>query len=168
MHTATFTHCLSSRTVAAGVAVASSRCRLRTFAGIATPTGSDGALFSTGPTLRTVRRDVPCALHPRGPFIPSLVAQQAGLFTNAKKSFARGTEEELKARGEAELKTSQEFLRRPVDDDGRNAPRARDVETQLPSLKQLNEELPSAAELEKALKEGKMEAFAMKPEKDEE
>lgn len=97
-----------------------------------------------------------------------LVTPVAGLFTNAKKSFARGTEEELKAREEREKKESQEFFRRQVDGDGRNTPRARDVEDHLPTKKQLNEELPSAAELEKALKEGMMDMFTMKPDKDEE
>lgn len=96
-----------------------------------------------------------------------LFTQKAYLFTNAKKSFARGTEEELRAREEAEKKASYEFLARKVDGDGRNAPCARDVESQLPTKKQLNEELPSAAELEKALKEGKIDMFVTKPEKDD-
>lgn len=100
--------------------------------------------------------------------VASLETQKACLFTNAKKSYARGTEEEQKAREEAAFKESRDFLKQQVDADGRNAPRSRDIENRLPSKKQLNEELPSTAELEKALREGKMDMYATKPEKDEE
>ncbi|AYU75653.1 hypothetical protein conserved [Leishmania donovani] len=91
----------------------------------------------------------------------------APLFTNAKNSYARGTEEEQQARQEAAVKEWRDFLDQPVDADGGNAPSARHVEARLPTMKQLNEELPTAAELEKALREGKIDAYATQPDRDE-
>lgn len=130
-------------------------------------TAAVGAGFvpSTKMQLRTPLR-VPSPASSHSPW-SSLTAQKACVFTNAKKSYARGTEAEQKAREEAAFKESQEFLRQPLEGDGHDAPRLRDLEGRLPSKKQLNEELPSAAEVEKAIKEGKMEMFT-KPEKDEE
>ncbi|KPI84976.1 hypothetical protein ABL78_5967 [Leptomonas seymouri] len=125
-------------------------------------------LPSRGSAVRTVRYNVVSSPHLIFTGAASSAAQKAGLFTNARRSFAGGTEEELAARTEEERKRSQAFLKRPVDGEGRNAPRARDVEDHLPTKKQLNEELPSAAELEKALREGNMDVYTTKLEGDEE
>ncbi|KAG5487953.1 hypothetical protein LSCM1_08268 [Leishmania martiniquensis] len=91
----------------------------------------------------------------------------ARLFTNAKRSYARGTEEEQQVRQEALSKEWRDLLSQPVDADGGNAPSARTVEDRLPTKKQLNDELPTAAELEKALREGKIDAYTMRPDEDE-
>ncbi|AIN95219.1 hypothetical protein LPMP_020390 [Leishmania panamensis] len=92
----------------------------------------------------------------------------ARFFTNAKKSYARGTEEEQQMRQEAAAREWRRFLAQPVDADGGNAPTARSVEDRLPTKKQLSEELPTMAELDKALREGRIDAYAMKLDKDEE
>ncbi|CBZ23112.1 conserved hypothetical protein [Leishmania mexicana MHOM/GT/2001/U1103] len=109
---------------------------------------------------KTITATLTCAFSP-------CCTPTAPLFTNAKKSYARGTEEEQKARQEAAAKEWRDFLDQPVDADGGNTPSPRQVESHLPSIKQLNEELPTAAELEKALREGRIDAYATQPDRDE-
>ncbi|KAG5512474.1 hypothetical protein GH5_08440 [Leishmania sp. Ghana 2012 LV757] len=104
---------------------------------------------------------LPCASSP-------CCTSMALLFTDAKKSYARGTEEEQRARQEASAKEWRSFLNQPVDPDGGNAPTARSVEDRLPTKKQLNEELPTAMELEKALRDGTIDTYTMRPDEHEE
>ncbi|GET85486.1 hypothetical protein, conserved [Leishmania tarentolae] len=113
-------------------------------------------------------RRVATAASTRTGVFAACCTRTAPLFTNAKKSYARGTDEEKKARQEAAMKEWHDFLDQPVEADGSNVPTARDVEVRLPTMKQLNEELPTAVELEKALCEGKIDTYVTQLDRDAE
>ncbi|CAD2212782.1 hypothetical protein AGDE_15593 [Angomonas deanei] len=90
--------------------------------------------------------------------IPSTVCTKHSLFTNQKQSYGHDKDEVKEAN-----KKKKPFY----EEESEKVYSSSEVEKKIPSVKQLNDELPSAAELEKALKEGKLDQYKSNEKEDD-